>query len=50
MFLNDIIGATGSGIKSIWITRDGEWDDQHEYKPFKTINKLEDLINIFENS
>ncbi|MCR8845636.1 HAD family hydrolase [Paenibacillus sp. SC116] len=46
---NDIIGATVSGIRSIWITRDGEWNEMYEHKPFKTINKLEDLINIYEN-
>lgn len=44
---NDIVGATECGIKAIWYTRDGEWDDSIEVKPYRTIHKLEELIHIY---
>ncbi|MGG3279911.1 HAD family hydrolase [Paenibacillus solani] len=44
---NDIVGATECGIKAIWYTRDGEWDESIEVKPYRTIHKLEELIHIY---
>jgi len=44
---NDIVGAAGCGIKAIWCTRDGDWDDSIEVKPYRTIHKLEELIHIY---
>lgn len=45
--LNDIVGAAKCGMKAIWCTRDGEWDDSIEVKPYQTIHKLEELIHIY---
>lgn len=44
---NDIVGAAECDIKAIWCTRDGEWDDSIEVKPYRTIHKLEELISIY---
>ncbi|WFB56728.1 HAD family hydrolase [Paenibacillus sp. BR1-192] len=44
---NDVIGAAQCGIKAIWYTRDGRWDDSLDVKPYRTIHKLEQLIPIY---
>ncbi|MCM3783477.1 HAD family hydrolase [Neobacillus mesonae] len=47
---NDIVGAVKCGMKGIWMTRNGVWDDSNEHKPYKSIRSLKELIPLYENA
>jgi putative hydrolase of the HAD superfamily len=44
--VNDIWGANQVGIRGIWLRRNHLWDDSLGMKPWKTIDQLNELIEI----
>lgn len=43
---NDIWGPHQVGIRGIWLRRNHVWDDDLEVKPWRTINELNELVEI----
>ncbi|WP_232510184.1 HAD family hydrolase [Paenibacillus crassostreae] len=44
--VNDIWGANQLGIRGVWLRRNHKWDDSLGMKPWKSIDQLNELLEI----